>query len=218
MRDDELRIDTEDELLWEPRVDDVGIEVLVDDGTVTLRGTVGSFRERRDAAKAVKRVFGVRQVRDELRVEPPPGYHRDDTELLGAVQHALMLDGLVPGSVAATVRDGMVTLRGRAVYQFERDEAEHVAGNVMGVIGVDNAIELLATSAGREDVKRWIKSALRRDARLDADYLAVESMNDTVILSGTVRSWAEHDAALNAAWAAPGVAVVDDRIFVVYSP
>jgi osmotically-inducible protein OsmY len=214
----DLRIDLEDELLWEPRVDDVGIEVLVDDGRVTLLGTVASFRERRDAANAVKRVRGVRQVHNELLVELPLGNRRDDFALGDAVRQALTLDALVPGSVDAVAHGGVVTLAGSVAFQFERAEAEFVAGNVTGVIAVDNTIELAATSASGEDVKQWVEDALRRDARLDAGCLAVDSANGTLTLSGTVRSWAEHDAALNAAWAAPGVALVDDLIFVVYSP
>jgi osmotically-inducible protein OsmY len=218
MSADELRIDLEDELLWDPRIDDVGIEVLVDQGHVTLRGIVASFRDRREAAIAVKRVRGVRQVHNDLRVELPPGDRRDDFALSDAVCQVLTLDALVPASVDAVVHGGVVTLTGSVPYQFERDEAELVAGNVTGVLSVDNAIDLAVTSASGEDVKHWIRSALRRDARLDADGLSVETFDGMVTLSGTVRSWTEHDAALSAAWAAPGVAIVDDRILVVYSP
>ncbi len=217
MSDDELRIDIEDELLWEPRIDDAAIEVVADDGSVTLRGIVGSFRERREATTAVKRVYGVKHVHNELQVVLPVGDRRADAVLRNAVIQALVLDALVPSSIGVMVCDGLVTLTGSASYQFERDEAELVAGNVVGVISVANAIELAATSASSGDVEHWIRSALRRDARLDANGLSVESWDGVVILSGTVGSWYDHDAAVNAAWAAPGVAMVDDRILVAYS-
>ena len=48
MSNDELRLDVEQELFWDPRVDNEAIAVSTDDGDVTLRGTVGSFREKRE--------------------------------------------------------------------------------------------------------------------------------------------------------------------------
>ena len=79
-----------------------------------------------------------------------------------------------------------------------------------GVVGLRH----VAPDAG--DVKHSIKKALQRDAKLDADNIGVESTNGTVRLTGSVGSWSEHDAALAAAWAAPGVVNVDDRISVRY--
>jgi osmotically-inducible protein OsmY len=213
---DELRIDVEDELLWEPKVDNAAIAVSSDDGVVTLRGTVGSLRERREATNAAKRVYGVKKLDNELQVRLLNNSRRDDADLRGAVLQALMLDALVPSTVDATARDGLVTLTGTAAYQFERAEAEFVAGNILGVAWVDDEIELTTPSASSGDVRHSIKKALERDAKLDAEELSVESVNGTVTLSGTVSSWAEHDAAVNAAWAAPGVSMVDDLIFVDY--
>jgi osmotically-inducible protein OsmY len=213
---DELRINVEDELLWEPKVDNQAIAVSTDDGVVTLRGTVGSLRERREATNAAKRVYGVKQLHNELQVRLLNDNRRDDADVRGAVLQALMLDALVPSTIDATVRDGLVTLTGTAAYQFERAEAEFVAGNILGVAWVDDDITLTTPSASTGNVKHSIKKALERDAKLDAEELSVESSNGTVTLSGTVSSWAEHDAAVNAAWAAPGVSMVDDLIFVDY--
>ena len=61
-----------------------------------------------------------------------------------------------------------------------------------------------------------IKKAMERNAKLDAKSVTVESSNGTVTLRGTVSSWADHDEAVNAAWAAPGVTNVKDDISVVY--
>jgi osmotically-inducible protein OsmY len=213
---DELRINVEDELLWEPKVDNQAVAVSTDDGVVTLRGTVGSLRERREATNAAKRVYGVKQLHNELQVRLLNDNRRDDADLRGAVLQALMLDALVPSTVDATVRDGLVTLTGTAAYQFERAEAEFVAGNILGVAWIDDDITLTTPSASTGDVKHSIKKALERDAKLDAEELSVESSNGTVTLAGTVSSWAEHDAAVNAAWSAPGVSMVDDLIFVDY--
>jgi osmotically-inducible protein OsmY len=66
------------------------------------------------------------------------------------------------------------------------------------------------------DVKDSIRKAMKRDAKLAADNIAVETVNGTAALTGTVRSRAEHDSAVQAAWAAPGVTEVDDRLAIVY--
>src|ERR1700754_2552904 len=196
MTDTQLRGDAQDELRWEPKVDDSSIAVDAEDGVVTLRGTVGSFRERREATSAVKRVYGTKRVENELEVKLLTGDRRDDADLRGAVLQALVLDALVPSSVDAKVDDGNVLLSGTAKHQFERDEAAYVAGNVKGVVWVENDIELAVETPRPQDVQDAIEKAFERDAKVDAARVSVESTNGTVRLSGRVQSWAEHDAAL----------------------
>jgi osmotically-inducible protein OsmY len=212
--DDELRMTIENELAWDPKVDDRAIVAVADHGEVTLRGTVGSFREKREAATAAKRVAGVRALRDRLKVRILDTQRRDDADLRGAVLQALALDSLVPSTIDAKARDGVVTLTGWAPYNFQRDEAKFVAGNVAGVTELHDKIELTIGPTPADDIRYSIEQALERDARLDADALSIETDGGTVTLSGTVRSWAEHDAAVDAAWAGPSVAAVRDLIVV----
>jgi osmotically-inducible protein OsmY len=217
MTDDQLRSDAQDELRWEPKVDDTSIAISALDGVVTLRGTVGSFRERREATTAVKRVYGTKRVDNQLQVKLLNADRRADADLRADVLQAIMLDVLVPSTIDAKVNDGVVTLTGTAHLHFERDEAEDVAGNLKGVTGVENQVELLAPPPVADDVEHSIKRAMERDAKLDAEGVHVESADDgTVKLTGSVSSWAERDAAVDAAWAAPGVLFVRDDLLVAY--
>jgi osmotically-inducible protein OsmY len=127
-----------------------------------------------------------------------------------------MLDTLVPDSVDAGVYEGLVTLTGTAEWQFQRDEAELIAGNILGIVEVDDQIELTGPPPRAGDVKGAIESALARSAKLDSEALTVETSNGTVTVKGKVKSWAEHDEAIDAAWAAPGVRDVHDRILILY--
>jgi osmotically-inducible protein OsmY len=127
-----------------------------------------------------------------------------------------MLDSLVPSTIDASVHEGIVTLTGWAPYNYQRAEAEFVAGNVPGVIGLDDEVELIIDDPTPADVRDSISKAFKRDASLDAEALSIDTYDGTVTLSGHVESWLEHDAAVNAAWAAPGVRVVDDLIVVDY--
>ena len=215
MTDDQLQLDVAAELHGDPRVDSTAVAVSADRGTITLRGAVRSLREKHEARKAAERVYGVVVVRNELEVQIRDEDWRDDTEVRGDVLHALILDGLIPTTVDARVADGFVTLTGVASWQYQRDEAAFLAANVPGVVGVEDQIKLITAPDGR-DVTASIRGAFERSARLDADRLSVSVSSGTVTLSGVVRSWAERDEAIAAAWAVPGVTEVYDRIEVEY--
>jgi osmotically-inducible protein OsmY len=216
MTNTELESNVQDELLWDPRVDPAAIAVSAKDGAVTLRGTVGSFRERRDAKRAAKRVYGVKSVDDQMEVRILMGDRVDDAELRGFVLQILTLDSLVPSTIDAHVRDGVVTLSGTAEWQYQRDAAEDDVINVYGVFDIIDEVTLVGPTPSAGDVKASIKQAFKRNAKLDAKELDVQTSNGTVTLTGVVSSWAEHDEAVDAAWAAPGVAKVDDRILIEY--
>jgi len=214
--DNDLTADVSDELFWDPKVDNTAIAVSADGGKITLRGTVGSLREKREAQKAAQRVFGVISVDNQLQVKLMNDDRRADAELRGDVLQALMLDGLVPATVDAKVEDGFVTLNGTAEWQYQRDEAEFVASNIVGTLDVFDEIELASPTPSAGDVQDSIKKAFKRNAAIDADDLIISTHNGTVTIDGTVGSWAEHDEALDAAWAAPGVTSVHDNMTVSY--
>ena len=161
-------------------------------------------------------MYGVARVDNELDVRLLDDSKRDDAELRGDVLQALMLDSLIPTTVDTRARNGFVTLSGTADWQYQRDEAEFLAASVPGVSAVQNDIRLTAAPKAR-DVKKDISEAFRRNAKLDADTLSVDTTPyGRVTLAGTVGSWAERDEAVAAAWSAPGVTEVDDQIVVAY--
>ena len=215
MSDQDLINNVTEELFWDPKVDNAAIAVSADGGEITLRGTVGSLREKHEAKKAAARVYGVRSVRNELEVHLLDEFAREDADVRGDVLRALALDVFIPETVDAKVDDGSVTLTGTVEWQFQREDAELVAANVPGVIDVLDEIAL-SPAPQAQAVPTDIRKAFKRNAGLDADELSVSTSNGTVTLEGPVSSWAEHDEALAAAWAAPGVTDVDDRILVEY--
>jgi osmotically-inducible protein OsmY len=216
MSNQELQRQVSDELVWDPKVDSGAIAVSADDGVVTLRGTVASLRQKREAKQDAERIYGVKSVKNELDVQIMSDERRDDADLRGAVLQAFALNSLVPPSVDAKADNGLIRLTGQANWQYQRDEAEFVASNIVGTLDVVDEIELEYPTPDRGDVQESIKKAFKRNASLDAKDLHVSTDNGSVTLKGTVSSWAEHDEAVEAAWAAPGVNSVNDDLTVAY--
>jgi osmotically-inducible protein OsmY len=162
-------------------------------------------------------VFGVVAVDNKIEVRLLNERRRDDAELRADVLQALMLNSLVPSTVDVKVDHGLVTLTGTANWNHQRMEAERVASTTVGTIEVVNEIELYhPPNPDPRAVEDAITRALRRSATLEAGKLHVSSSNGMVTIKGHVRSWLEHDDALAAAWAAPGVKDVRDRIVIDY--
>lgn len=210
--------DLQDEVLaaleWEPGVNAAQIGVTVGDGVVTLRGTVSTLQEKWIAERAARHLAGVRAVANDLDVSPTGNAVRSDSAIAEVAANALEWDSAVPdGAVKVTVRNGWVTLTGAVAHQYEKSAAELAVQRLYGVKGVANSIVVKpCVSAG--DVKAKIEDALKRSAMIDAQRISVAAREGAVVLTGTVRSLAERDDAERAAWAAPGVTKVIDRLVV----
>jgi osmotically-inducible protein OsmY len=213
MRSDfDIKRDVEDELRSEPDIDPTDIAVAVKDGVVTLTGFVRSFRQKRKAEEDVKRVAGVIGVANNIEVRLPLIHRRPDPDIARDAIEEIKSD--LPFSwekIKLTISDGSVTLDGEVEWYFQRESAEEAVWRVRGVKGVINNIQVRPYVPPVE-IKRKIEEALRRAAELDASRIKVEANGSEVILRGTVRSWAEREEAEHAAWRAPGVTKVDNRI------
>jgi osmotically-inducible protein OsmY len=203
----------QDELAWTPDVDEAGIGVAVEDGTVTLSGDVDTYAERVAAVAAAQRVRGVSAVADELRVHPRGAGGKTDADIAAALRRSFEWTATVPETIKAEVRNGHVTLSGTATWDYQRRAARRVAENTRGVTDVTNAITL-SERASAADVSKHIKDALAREAALDCQTITVHASGGVITLTGTVRSWTELLRAGRAAWASPNVTEVINHLVV----
>jgi osmotically-inducible protein OsmY len=210
--DTEIQTDVLAELKWDPQIQPNEIGVAVKDGIVTLTGTVESYTKKYAAEEAAHRVRGVKAVANDIEVRLLSTTERSDADIAAAAVRALERDAFVPiDKLDVTVSKGWVTLRGEVEWRYQRDDAYQVVRRLSGVKGVTNFI-VVRPRLAPSDLKKKIEDAFVRTAELDARTINVEVDGSKVILTGTVRSWAEREAAARQAWAAPGVSSVDDRI------
>lgn len=210
--DEQIQRDVLAELKWDARLQPNEIGVIVKDGVVTLTGWVDSFLKKWNAEEAAHKVTGVKAVANEIEVRV--AYERTDEDIAKEAVQALEANIFVPpGKIEVTVSKGFVTLSGEVEWQYQREEAISTVRSIKGVKGVTNLITVKPRATPSE-LQKKIENALVRRAELDASRITVDVQGDKVILRGTVHSWAEREEAERAAWSAPGITVVENRITV----
>jgi osmotically-inducible protein OsmY len=214
MDDKILKKLVEDELAWEPSIDAADVAVTVDKGIVTLEGHAGTYAQKAAAETTVKRVKGVRGFVDRLEILPFGAKYGSDEDIADRAAKVVEWDVTIPkGAVQIQVADGYVTLTGEVEWQYQRFAAEQAVRKLYGIRGMSNQIKL-KTRVRAADVKRRIEDALERQADLTAKEIQVTVDGDRVRLDGKVKAWAERKTIERAAWAAPGVKIVEDHVHI----
>ncbi|MGK5742569.1 BON domain-containing protein [Micromonospora sp. URMC 103] len=212
--DQRIQQDVLAELAWDPQVQPNDVGVSVDQGVVTLTGSVESSAHRWAVTRCAQRVRGVRAVADDVEVRLPGSPGLTDSDIAIAASRALEWDSFVPAErLDVTVADGWVMLRGEVEFGWQRRSAERELRRLRGVRGVTNLVEVRPPAPTETDrILRDVRRALGRAVGTERVSAAVDG--DTLVLSGVVRSWWERDQATRAAWSAPGVRAVDDQVVV----
>jgi osmotically-inducible protein OsmY len=118
-------------------------------------------------------------------------------------------------AIKLTVHNGWITLGGEVEWQFEKRAAEDAVRKLSGVAGVTNDIKI-KPRVSVPDVKQQIENALKRSAEVEAKAIRVTVREGgNILLEGRVHDWLERGAVESAAWSAPGVTNVEDRLTII---
>jgi osmotically-inducible protein OsmY len=192
----------------------------VKDGIVTLSGTVDTYYKKLQAERAAKKVLGVKAVAQEINVQLSDRGKRTDSEIAAAVINSLAWHSSIPEEkIKVKVEKGWVTLEGEVEWDFQRNYSKSAVENLQGVLGISNNIRI-SPKLKSADIKNKIFSAFHRSATLDSDSITITTEGSKVILTGKVRSFVEKKDAEKAAYLAPGVAEVENKLVIdteVYS-
>lgn len=201
------------ELRWDTHVDATGVLVDVDNGTVTLTGSVHHYGQKFAAQDAAHRINGVRDVVNDIHVTLPNHLAHTDHDIAQMVRRVLEWDVRVPDDrITCTVSEGWVTLEGDVEVWPQREDAEHAVRHLACVRGVNNLIVVHPQSASSTEIEQAIHEALERRAQLEADRIQVRFDEGTVILTGHVGTWKEKHAIIEAVSHAPGVQTIKDHL------
>lgn len=210
--DAQVQHDVLAELKWERSVDAALIGITVQDGIVTLDGTVSSYTQKWDAERVAQRVAGVRGLAVDMDVKLPGSSKRIDTDIARSAGNALKwVNSLPKDTVSVMVEDGWITLSGEVDWQYQRESA--AVRGLLGVIGVSDMVSI-KHKPPHEHVKADIEAALKRRALAEIAGVQVVVQGGDVTLSGVVNTWSEREMVRQSAWSTAGVHTVTDLLTV----
>lgn len=213
--DKQIHDDVLVELNWDMRVDDTDVGVEVDNGVVTLTGTVPSYAKSMAAEDAAHRVDGVLDVANDIHVKVPGVGAPTDTEIAKAVRDALQWNVFVDDEhVKSTVHDGFVTLEGMLDTLLARDEAGKAVRALKGVRGLINHVRIAPAVLHPNEVRAAIGNALRRRAENAVHGVKIAVKDNEVVLEGRIPTWAEKQTIVDAASHVRGINRIVDHMLI----
>lgn len=177
------------------------LDIVTENGVVTVTGIVDHLLAKDRTLDIVGSTKGVLSIVNRLTVRPMA---RSDDEIGKDVHDALAGDPVLGSyELDASVRQGVVMLRGKVGSWFERELAGRVVKGILGIKDVKNEIGFEYDSERPDnEIKADIQYRLRWDPWLNRDSIQVQVGNGSVLLTGTVRSLDEKNRAYADAWVA----------------
>lgn len=221
LSDEKVAQAVEDAFLYDPRVKFFNPEISVENGTVTLTGTVDNLAAKQAAEDDARNTVGVFRVNNRLDVRP--ANPAEDTEITRKIKHLLTRNPFTDGSdITVWTNAGEVRLSGTVSTEFEKERAGQIAQIVPGVVSVDNQLKrtytdgpVRVTPKPDEEIRTDINDHLWWSPYVDEATLHVDVDDGVARLNGTVTSYAELRSAMQQAYQGGAIGVVVDGVRVL---
>lgn len=199
------------ELRCDPRISIADLRVSVYRGVVSLWGNVANLPEKLTAEQIVKELPFTKEVINEIKVEIPFDEKLSDSEIKKAIGLTLLWNHQVPRNLEFLVEDSWVTLTGDVGWLFQRKAAFTVISAILGIKGITNSIKI-TTIARSNEIKNRIEKAIRNSSSNDPKTIQIHVEESLVTMTGYVRTYSDIEKARRAAWSAPGILIVENRL------
>jgi len=212
----ELQLDVQNSIKWEPLLNAAEIGVTAKDGIVSLTGVVDSYAKKMEAENAAKKVVGVRALVENIEVKFPSSWSKTNIEIANEVLNALLSNWIIPKEkVTIKVEDGWVTLEGELPWNYQKEAAHKAVNYLTGVKGITNNIKIMSETSDKLE-KKDVEDAINRSWSVDDRNINVTVSDTTVTLKGNVNSWYQREEAGRIAWNTPGIQLVENDLVVDY--
>lgn len=188
-KDETIKKEVVDQLYWDNRVDADDVTVHVDNGVVTLKGTVPTHGARSSAVTDTWMIDGVTSVEDQIDVELAPTVEiPTDAEIRNNIQNILSWNTDIDVmDIDVSVEGGVVTLEGTVDEYWKKWKAVELVSDVSGVIDVLDEMTVVPTGSFIDkDIAETINDALDRNLYIDSEDITVEVEHGKVTLTGVV--------------------------------
>jgi osmotically-inducible protein OsmY len=214
INNENLQKNVQDAIKWEPLLNAAEIGVIAKDGVITLSGIVDSYLKKTQAEEAARKVIGVKAVVEKIEVKISGSGNKNDTEIATEILNVFgWNDELPKETITVKVENGWVTLDGVLKWNSQREAAQRLLNNIVGVLGVNNQIKIKSELLDQIE-KDEIVSAVGRNWAINNQEIKVSVSGNKVTLYGRVDSLYQKDEAGRIAWNAPGVLAVDNELIV----
>ncbi len=214
--DREIKERVLEELLHQKDIDETQIGVIVENGVVTLTGVVDHVNKKAAALRALENVKGIKAIVKDIKIKYGTDYKTCDKEIAKSITNTLEQEFESPNcDITVEVQDGFVFLLGKVRWDFQRQKAKKIAEQQLGVKGVINNLDI-KQKVFPNDVKTSITKAFGQMALIDANSISVDVKEQTVILRGKVKNFAQKQEASISTYNVPGVQDVVNELEVSY--
>lgn len=197
------------------RINDALIDVKVNKGLVVLTGVVSTYKKKLAVQLKAKRTHGVLTVDNQIEVHYQQEYGNPPDHVIKKTAESILsaASDIDESKIGIDLEAGVLTLKGSVTCYWQLHRIEELVSNIIGVVDVKNELNVVHSERiSDEKIAREITKELEHADHINPSQILIEVKHGTVILSGTLRSYAAEQEAYDATIQQSGVTKIVKNI------